>query len=57
TSQSSLAGQVRASLDSVAGVNQDEETANLLQYQQMYQANAKVIQAASTMFDTILGLR
>ncbi|HEY0884752.1 MAG TPA: flagellar hook-associated protein FlgK, partial [Ramlibacter sp.] len=28
TSQSSLAGQVRASLDSVAGVNQDEETAN-----------------------------
>ncbi len=57
TSQSSLAGQVRASLDAVAGVNQDEETANLLQYQQMYQANAKVIQAASTMFDTILGLR
>lgn len=57
TSQSSLAAQVRASLDSVAGVNQDEETANLLQYQQMYQANAKVIQAASTMFDTILGLR
>jgi flagellar hook-associated protein 1 len=56
-SQSSLAGQVRASQQSVSGVNQDEETANLLMFQQMYQANAKVIQAASAMFDTILGLR
>lgn len=55
--QSSLAAQVRSSLQSVSGVNQDEETGNLLQYQQMYQANAKVIQAASTIFDTILGLR
>ena len=56
-SQSSLAGQVRASQQAVSGVNQDEETANLLMFQQMYQANAKVIQAASAMFDTILGLR
>jgi flagellar hook-associated protein 1 len=57
SSQSSLAGQVRASQQAVSGVNQDEETANLLMFQQMYQANAKVIQAASAMFDTILGLR
>lgn len=56
-SQASLAGQVRASLQAVTGVNQDEETANLLMFQQMYQANAKVIAAAGTMFDTILGLR
>lgn len=56
-SQSTLAGQIRSSLQSVSGVNQDEETANLLRYQQMYQANAKVIQTASTLFDTILGLR
>jgi len=56
-SQASLAGQVRASQQAVSGVNQDEETANLLMYQQMYQANAKVIQAASTLFDTILGIR
>ncbi|MDP3865338.1 MAG: flagellar basal body rod C-terminal domain-containing protein, partial [Rhodoferax sp.] len=41
---------------SVSGVNQDEETANLLMYQQMYQANAKVIQTASTMFDAVLGI-
>jgi flagellar hook-associated protein 1 FlgK len=55
--QDSVTGQIRASRDSISGVNQDEETANLLMYQQMYQANAKVIQTASTMFDAILGIR
>ncbi|WPH19585.1 flagellar hook-associated protein FlgK [Variovorax paradoxus] len=55
--QESVTGQIRASRDSISGVNQDEETANLLMYQQMYQANAKVIQTASTMFDAILGIR
>ncbi len=56
TAQTSLAGQIKAAQQSVSGVNQDEETANLLMYQQMYQANAKVIQTASTMFDAILGI-
>ncbi|MDH6591119.1 flagellar hook-associated protein 1 FlgK [Variovorax sp. TBS-050B] len=55
--QTSVTEQIRASRDSISGVNQDEETANLLMYQQMYQANAKVIQTASTMFDAILGIR
>jgi len=55
--QDSVTSQIRASRDSISGVNQDEETANLLMYQQMYQANAKVIQTASTMFDAILGIR
>ena len=55
--QEGVTGQIRASRDSISGVNQDEETANLLMYQQMYQANAKVIQTASTMFDAILGIR
>jgi flagellar hook-associated protein 1 FlgK len=57
TAQTSLTAQIRASQQSVSGVNQDEETANLLIYQQMYQANAKVIQTASTMFDAILAIR
>jgi flagellar hook-associated protein 1 FlgK len=57
TTQDSVTGQIRASQQSISGVNQDEETANLLMFQQMYQANAKVIQTASTMFDTILGIR
>lgn len=56
TAQTSLSTQIRAFQQSVSGVNQDEETANLLMYQQMYQANAKVIQTASTMFDAVLGI-
>ncbi len=56
TAQSSLTSQIRAAQQSISGVNQDEETANLLMYQQMYQANAKVIQTASTIFDAILGI-
>jgi flagellar hook-associated protein 1 FlgK len=56
TAQTSLTLQIRTAQQSVSGVNQDEETANLLMYQQMYQANAKVIQTASTLFDTVLGI-
>ncbi|MCK9214334.1 MAG: flagellar hook-associated protein FlgK, partial [Rhodoferax sp.] len=56
TAQTSLSTQIRAFQQAVSGVNQDEETANLLMYQQMYQANAKVIQTASTMFDAVLGI-
>jgi flagellar hook-associated protein 1 FlgK len=37
---------------SVSGVNLDEEAANLLRYQQAYQAAGKVVQMASTLFDT-----
>lgn len=55
--QDSLSAQIRAVQQSVAGVNQDEETANLLMFQQMYQANAKVIQTAATLFDTLIGIR
>ena len=38
-------------------VDLDEEAANLIRYQQFYQANAKVIQTGSTIMDAILGLR
>ena len=34
----------------------DEETVNLLKFQQLYQANAKVIQTASTIIDTLLSI-
>jgi flagellar hook-associated protein 1 FlgK len=56
TTQDSVTTQIKASQQSISGVNQDEETANLLMFQQMYQANAKVIQTASTIFDAILGI-
>ena len=38
----------------VSGVNLDEEAARLLQYQQAYQASAKVIQIAQSLFDSML---
>ena len=39
-----------------SGVNLDEEAANIMRYQQAYQAAAKLMQTASTMFDTLLTL-
>jgi flagellar hook-associated protein 1 len=56
TTQTSLVTQVTSAQQSVSGVNMNEEAANLLQYQQLYQANSKVIQTADTLFQTILGI-
>lgn len=52
-----LLNQVTAAQQQVAGVNLDEEATNLLKYQQAYQAAGKVMQIASTLFDTLLSLR
>ena len=43
--------------DRVSGVSLDEEATDLIRFQQAYQANAKVMQAASTLFDAILAVR
>jgi flagellar hook-associated protein 1 len=43
-----------AARESVSGVNLDEEAANLLRYQQAYQAAAQVIAIAGTLFDSLL---
>jgi len=43
--------------DKVSGVSLDEEAADLIRYQQAYQASAKVIQTANVLFDAILGIR
>ena len=40
--------------DSISGVNLDEEAANMLRYQQAYQANAQIIAIAGQLFDTLL---
>ena len=48
--------QATNSQQSVSGVNLDEEATNLLRYQQAYQASGKVMQVASTLFDTLLSL-
>jgi len=49
--------QALASRDALAGVSLDEEAADLVRFQQAYQANAKVMQVASELFDSILQVR
>lgn len=43
-----------AQFDNLSGVNLDEEAANLMRYQQAYQAAAKMIAVANTLFQTLL---
>ena len=43
--------------DAISGVSLDEEAANLIRFQQAYQANAKVMQTATTLFDALLAIR
>lgn len=49
--------QARESRDAVSGVSLDEEAAALVRFQQAYQANARVMQMASTLFEAILQVR
>jgi flagellar hook-associated protein 1 FlgK len=55
--QQTLLTQSESALDSMSGVNLDEEAANMMRYQQAYQASAKILEVGSKLFDTILGLR
>ena len=52
--QKQILDQVVATRESISGVNLDEEAANLVRYQQAYQAAAQVISTANTLFDTLL---
>jgi flagellar hook-associated protein 1 FlgK len=47
--------QAEQSWASTSSVNTDEEAINLVQYQQMYTANMKVIQVAGELFDAVIG--
>ena len=51
-----LLTEATTALQNESGVNLDEEAANLLRYQQAYQAAGKVMQIASEMFDMLLSL-
>ena len=42
------------SRNNLSGVNLDEEAANLVRYQQAYQACAQMVQASSTMFNSLM---
>ncbi|WP_035053217.1 flagellar hook-associated protein FlgK [Andreprevotia chitinilytica] len=48
--------QAQTQRDSSSGVNLDEEAANLLRYQQAYQASSKVIQIANQAFQAIANI-
>jgi flagellar hook-associated protein 1 FlgK len=52
--QTALSTQTQAERDSVSGVNLDEEAADLIKFQQAYQAAAQVVAAANTLFDSLL---
>lgn len=54
--QISMTAQTVAAQQSVSGVNLDEEAANLMRYQRAYQAAAKAMQIANTMFDALLAI-
>jgi flagellar hook-associated protein 1 FlgK len=49
-----LASEATSRQQNIAGVNLDEEAANLLRFQQAYQASAKIIQASQTLFESLL---
>ena len=49
--------QAQAKRDEISAVSLDEEAANLLRFQQAYQASAQIISTATKLFDTILGIR
>lgn len=54
--QANLTTQARQNQQALSGVNLDEEAANLIRFQQAYQASSKVIEIASRLFDTLLSI-
>ncbi|HZX30223.1 MAG TPA: flagellar hook-associated protein FlgK [Rhodocyclaceae bacterium] len=55
--QQALLEQASASKEALSGVNLDEEAANLLRYQQVYQAAARMIDIGTKLFDSVLAIR
>jgi flagellar hook-associated protein 1 FlgK len=55
-SQQTLAEHATSASQQISGVNLDEEAANMLRYQQAYQASAKILATASKIFEEILAL-
>ncbi len=55
SAQEALYNQARGARENVSGVNLDEEAANLIKFQNSYQAAAQAINISRTIFDTLLG--
>jgi len=56
-SQQLVVQQIQNQKDAVSGVSLDEEMANLVQYQQAYQAAARIVTTVNDMVDTVLSLK
>jgi flagellar hook-associated protein 1 len=54
--QQTLLTTAQNSQQSVSGVNLDEEAANLIRYQESYQACGKMVQIADTCFQALIGI-
>jgi len=55
TAQENVFNQVNDRREAYSGVNLDEEAANLLRFQQAYQASAQIIQTSQSLFQSLLG--
>ena len=55
SAQQTLLNQAKGAQASVSGVNLDEEAANLIKFQQAYQASAQSIAVTKSLFDTLIG--
>jgi len=55
-SRETVLNQVSDSRDALQGVNMDEEAANLIKFQQAYQASGRVISLSKELFDQILSM-
>lgn len=51
-----IASSARISLEEQSGVDLDTEAANLIRFQQAFQASGRAMQTASDIFDTLLGI-
>jgi flagellar hook-associated protein 1 FlgK len=56
TDSQSLQTQLQSQQQSVSGVSVDEEMVNVIQYQQLYEAAAKVVETTSTLMDTAISM-
>ncbi len=52
--QNRVLDQAISTREAVSGVNLDDEAANLIRFQQAYQAAAQLISVANSLFDTLL---
>lgn len=57
TYQAALAAELNEQQLSTSGVNLDEELTNMIKFQHSYQAAAKLVSTANSMFETVLGLK